>query len=147
MNPGNKGQYLCARIKGFWMGIEVSRVAEIISSDIAGGPANELHGGNGTFAYRGNNIPIISLTGILFDDYIHYEQSNRILVIEWDGNLFGLTVDSVDEILRITDENVIADQGSESDFKADIFEGAIIQQNKKIFVVSLERVFDLVKQS
>jgi len=147
MNTNKSAQFLCAKIGSQWLGIDASMVLEIMKSDSGENPISSISGGEPTLSFQGKNIPTVSLSEMLLENHITYQQANRILISQLGDSVAGLIVDSVEEIIRMEPGQIKADGYQNPGFKSEIFEGIIDQDDKRVYIVSLKKLFELMYQS
>lgn len=142
MEKNKQAQYLLVKISGRWVGVDVTDIIEIVKpedSTLRAGADKQ------TISYRGNTIPIISLADILIGGQVKYETSHRILISEMGDKAAGLVVDSAEEIIRISRESLQSHADIETGLNADVLEGIITMDDRRIHIVSLERIYQLAQ--
>lgn len=135
-------QYLCAGLGGHWLGMEINNILEIIN------PNAQKESGyaydSGKFDYRDKQIPAIRLYEHLVPGKTEYPMDNRIIVCDLNKQIFGVIVDSAEEIIRIPEDQIKPFSGDKLNFKSDILDGIIEQEEKTIHILSVEKLYQLI---
>lgn len=101
-----KNKYLTFLIGKEVFGIEIRHVTEIIGIQ----PINALPEApeyiRGIINLRGKIIPVIDMRLKFKKETLEYTDRTCIIVVELEGKLTGLIVDSVSEVMAIGDENI-----------------------------------------
>jgi purine-binding chemotaxis protein CheW len=70
-----------------------------------------------------------------------YDKSTRIIVIELDGMVLGFIVDSVSEVLRISDSTVEPPPALVAGVESDYIEGVGKLDNRLLILLELKKIF------
>lgn len=143
MNKDDINQYLCTKVGSHWLGIDIHKVIEIVNPNDEGYHVFDGEGKSGTIKYRGNYIPTIHLGESIKSEDIKYVTSSRILITDIEDNTFGLIVDSAEEILRIPKKGVKSVDEISPEFSSEILDGLIEEEERKIHIISVDKVFNL----
>ena len=141
---GNKEytQYLCAGLGGHWLGIEINDILEIIN------PHDQKVGfdirDRDRLNYHDKQIPAIHLSDHLKSEQTAYHTNNRIIVCDLNEQVFGLVVDSAEEIIRIEEQQIKPLSSDETNFKTDILSAIIEQEDRTVHILSVEKLFHLI---
>jgi purine-binding chemotaxis protein CheW len=136
-------QFLCVKIGGRWLGVDATRILEIINPASSDSPGTQFKDDGKTIQYHGKILPTIHLADVLLGAGTHYETSQRILISETGEKMAGLIVDSAEEIIRIPKEKLSLLDASRSDMNAESLEGIIETDEKTINVLSLDKLYQL----
>jgi len=143
MDKKEMEQFLCVKIGGRWLGVDASKIVEIVN------PASDEHAGmeikkdSNTISYHGKILQTIQLADILIGTHTHYDTAQRILISEVGERMAGLIVDSAEEIVRIPKENIVAIDPTQSDLNIESLEGTIEMEEKKISILSLDKLYQM----
>lgn len=88
-------------VGGEEFGLDILRVQEIIRIPQLTRVPNSPNFVDGVINLRGRVVPVIALRKCLGLNDRPHDKQTRIIVVEVSGNILGLIVDSVSEILRI----------------------------------------------
>ena len=98
----------------------------------------------GVISLRGEIVQVLDLSRRLGIESREPARSNRIIVLHGDpGNVTGLLVDSVKEVLRVEEEAIQTSPSGES----DSVEALCRQNDEFISLLNLHRVLDLAGES
>lgn len=127
-------------------GVDISKVQEIIRlQEITKVPkAPEFV--EGVINLRGNVIPVIDLRKRF--DFEEKEDTNatRIIVIEAQPYTVGMIVDSVSEVVRISEEAIEPPSNIISDIDSDYILGVCKLDNRLIVLLDLTKVLNTVER-
>jgi len=140
-----KSQYLCVRIKGRWLGLEIDKVLEIVNPVEKDNVFFKNDDERQTINYQETVIPVVHIADILTGEQVKYDQSYRIVVCELDGDRMGLVVDSADEIVRLNNSDMKKPSGQDSNFSNDILKGSYSLEDRLIHILEMEQITKLVK--
>ncbi len=133
-------ELLCFELAGETHAIGVERVREIVRfralTPMPRVPAEIL----GVISLRGEIVQILDLRRRLGAAPAVPNRSSRIIVLHGDaGEVTGLLVDAVREVIRVREEDFRSASGSETGFVSELCE----RGGRFISVLQLERVLDL----
>jgi purine-binding chemotaxis protein CheW len=117
-------------------GVDVLKVREIIRMPGITRVPNTPHYVEGVINLRGKVIPIMSIRRRFESD-----KSTRIMVMDVDGELMGFIVDSVSEVIRISEREIqppppVASSGVEQ----ECMSGVINQPERLLVLLDLEKM-------
>lgn len=120
-------------------GVEVLKVREIIRmTDVTRVPNAPIFV-DGVFNLRGKVIPIISLRKRLSLPVIDNDNRTRIIVLDIGNMLTGILVDSVTEVIRITENDIQpAPVAVTCTIDADLFAGLVNRDNRIIILLNFD---------
>ena len=87
-------------------GVDVLKVREIIRMPTVTRVPNTPHYIEGVINLRGKVIPIISMRKKFNLSDMDNDKQTRIMVMDMDGELMGFVVDSVSEVIRISEVEI-----------------------------------------
>lgn len=97
----------------------------------------------GVINLRGRVIPIIDLRKRL-DLYVKdFDKNTRIVVVDIDGSVLGMIVDSVSEVLRIHKETVELAPEIVSGVNSEFIKGVAKLEDRLLLFLDLSRMIDL----
>lgn len=134
-------QYICAKISGYWLGFDIHNILEIVNPGLLGNKQAILQE---SMPYHGDSISIVSLSDYLLSNSVKYEASNRILISEINDRKAGLIVDSAEEIIRISPDEINPSIKFPAALNSDILDGIIETEEKQIYIFSIEKLYQLV---
>lgn len=138
-------QYLCFKVRGHLLGIDISHVIEIMKPESK--RLSSLTSESGTFEFQGRTLTAIHLGDVLLGEQVKYDTSNRVLISRLGDLKAGLIVDSAEEILRITDEKINPPDSASTPLNREFLEGYIALEERNIYLVSTEKLQNLVRVS
>ena len=141
MAVDNSVQYLCVRVKGQWLGIDVHNVMEIATPGEKG--LSKLMDDSNIMNYNGKDIPAVYLNELLSGDPVKYQKSNRVLISESNDQKYGLVVDSAEEIIRTTKDN-LKPLTNVKGLTDSAFKGTINIDDREIKILSLRNLVELI---
>jgi purine-binding chemotaxis protein CheW len=95
----------------------------------------------GVINLRGKIIPIVDLRKRLGFEGRSYDKSTRIIVVELEGMVLGFIVDSVSEVLRISESTVEPPPALVSGVDSEYIEGVGKLDNRLLILLELKKVF------
>lgn len=93
----------------------------------------------GIISLRDNVLPIIDL-GLKLGSARDYTEQSRIIIINHEGNIMGLTVDLVSEVLKIPEESI--ENPTFNSAYADIIEGITRYNERLILFLSITKLLN-----
>lgn len=97
----------------------------------------------GVINLRGKIVSVIDLRKRLGEKKVTYGRRNRILVVEHNGRLAGLIVDSASEVLKIPASDVEASPTSLQEGRANCVTGLGKCKGRLIVLLDMTRLLDL----
>lgn len=101
-----RGEYLTFRLGGEEYGLDILRVQEIRSYELPTRIANAPSFFKGVVNLRGVIVPIVDLRLKLGCDTAEYSAVTVVIVLNVRGRIVGAVVDSVSDVLELTDEHI-----------------------------------------
>jgi len=95
---------------------------------------------NGIMNLRGRLVPVIDLSKRLGMAYEGKKKSRRVLVLELDGSLVGLMVDSASEILKVREDLIEPPPGLISAVGAEYVTGVCKLKDKLVVLLDISRL-------
>jgi purine-binding chemotaxis protein CheW len=95
----------------------------------------------GVINLRGKIIPVVDLRKRLGFEGRSFGKSTRIIVVELEGMVLGFTVDSVSEVLRISESTVEPPPSLVSGMESEYIEGIGKLENRLLLLLELKEVF------
>jgi purine-binding chemotaxis protein CheW len=122
-------------------GVNVLKVREIIRMPSITRVPNTPHYVEGVINLRGKVIPIMSIRRRFGLEEVENDKSTRIMVMDVDGELMGFIVDSVSEVIRISEKEIqppppVATSGVDQ----ECMSGVINQPERLLVLLDLEKM-------
>ncbi|MBI5657317.1 MAG: chemotaxis protein CheW [Geobacter sp.] len=122
-------------------GVDVLKVREIIRMPSITRVPNTPHYVEGVINLRGKVIPIMSIRRRFGLGEVENDKSTRIMVMDVDGELMGFIVDSVSEVIRISEKEIqppppVATSGVDQ----ECMSGVINQPERLLVLLDLEKM-------
>lgn len=133
-------QYVIFQLEKETYGIDIAKVWEIITPKAVTKVPHAASFIEGIINLRGKVIPVIDLRkrfGLSSGEHRH---SERIVIIEIEGNTLGMTVDGVSEVLQINTEAVEAPPSVVTDVDSDYLAGVAKLEDRLIILLNLDKV-------
>jgi len=123
-----------------FFGVPIGKVKEIVKvPDITSVPdAPDFL--NGIISLRGRLVPVIEMSKRLGIASEGRKRSNRVLVLELDGSLVGLLVDSASEILKVPEDLIEPPPGIVSAVGAEYITGVGKLKDKLIVLLDVAKL-------
>jgi purine-binding chemotaxis protein CheW len=129
-------------------GVDVLKVREIIRMPTVTRVPNTPHYVEGVINLRGKVIPIISMRKKFSLNDIDIDKQTRIMVMDMDGELMGFIVDSVSEVIRISESEIQPPPPAVTGGIDQIcLSGVINRADRLLVLLDLEKVFSLEERS
>jgi len=96
----------------------------------------------GAIDLRGKAIPIVDLRKRFNLEAKECDNNTRIVVVEISGNLVGMIVDSVSEVLRTAKRTVEPPSGIAVDLDSGFVEGLVRTDDRAVIILNLVNVID-----
>ncbi len=135
-----EGKYLTFVLCGEEYGLEILKVREIIGiMGITPVPQTPQFI-KGVINLRGKVIPVVDLRLKFGFQEVDYTKETCIIVVEVKGLLTGIIVDTVSEVLDITNEELETTPNLGEDVNTDIFIGVAKIKDKVKILLDLDKV-------
>ena len=122
-------------------GVDVLKVREIIRMPEITRVPNTPHYVEGVINLRGKVIPVMSMRNRFGLELKEFDKQTRIMVMEVDSELMGFIVDSVSEVIRISQHEI---QPPPAVFSSGVdhecLTGIISQRERLLVLLDLEKV-------
>ncbi|MFH1701032.1 MAG: chemotaxis protein CheW [Candidatus Zixiibacteriota bacterium] len=133
-------QLLCFTINDEEYGIDINKVEEISRSvevtKIADAPAYVT----GVIDFKGNPITVIDLRTRLGYTEQDDDKNTRIIVLDFENKMWGLKVDNVTEIMRITESQVEKGQEKAKMRASRFLKGIIKKEDGLVFIIDGQKL-------
>ncbi|OPY64537.1 MAG: Chemotaxis protein CheW [Syntrophorhabdaceae bacterium PtaU1.Bin034] len=144
MNDNRILQLVTFKLENEEFGVDILKVQEINKMiDITRIP-NAPAFVEGVINLRGKIIPIVDLRKRLGFHGRTYDKSTRIIVVELDGMVLGFIVDSVSEVLRISESTVEPPPALVAGIESEYIEGVGKLDNRLLILLELKKVFSAI---
>jgi len=138
-------KYLVFTIDSCRLALEVNKVREIIIPGLNAGTTPEKILSEKKMVFQDRKIPVIILADFLFDIPSNRPERFRIVVCEINDKAIGLLVDSADEIIRLSKENIISTDKSSQKLRTDFLDGKFVDDNREIFIVAPDKILNVIE--
>ncbi|MBF7082341.1 purine-binding chemotaxis protein CheW [Desulfallas sp. Bu1-1] len=134
----SEGQLVIFELAGQLYALPIQETQEIIRmTDITKVP-NTKEFVEGIINLRGNIVPVINLNRRLGLPVKEYDETSRIIVVEYNGQKIGMIVDNVQEVGRYTGDEV--EPPSVAGDNVDYLKGVIKKGEELWLLLNLEKV-------
>jgi purine-binding chemotaxis protein CheW len=137
---GERAECLAFRVGDEEYALEIGHLREIIFpppiTQVPRAPANVV----GVLALRGSMVTVVDLRQRLGFPDIPLTVRSRILVVHHDGELFGLVVDGVSEVVRFVPTAVEPPPPTHRRLEMDVVKGVLHRGGQLLIMLDLERV-------
>jgi len=141
MNEGRILQLVTFKLENEEFGVDILKVQEINRMLTITKIPNAPPFVEGVINLRGKIIPIVDLRKRLGFNGKAYDKSTRIIVVELDGLILGFIVDSVSEVLRVSESTVEPPPSIMGGIESDYIEGVGKLDNSLLILLELGKVF------
>jgi purine-binding chemotaxis protein CheW len=141
MNEGRILQLVTFKLENEEFGVDILKVQEINRMLTITKIPNAPPFVEGVINLRGKIIPIVDLRKRLGFNGKAYDKSTRIIVVELDGLILGFIVDSVSEVLRVSESTVEPPPSIMGGIESDYIEGVGKLDNRLLILLELGKVF------
>lgn len=138
-------KYLVSTINSCRLALDVNKVCEIIIPGLNGNTSPEKILNEKKMMYQDQQIPIIILANFLFSIPPETPDDFRIIICEINNKIFGLLFDSADEIVRLSQENIMSTDKNSSEIKTDFLDGKFVDDDKEIYIVAPDKILTIVE--
>ena len=133
-------QIVGLRVGGETFGIPISQVREIVRVPQITAVPNAPEIVEGVMNLRGRIVPIVDLRKRFRETDIQPNKKNRVVIVEMDGRLVGLTVNAASEVLKIPPSQVEPPQSFFSDSEIDYVSGIAKLNGRLVILIDLRRI-------
>lgn len=133
-------QYVIFQLEKETFGIDIAKVWEIITPKTITKVPHTASFIEGIINLRGQVIPVIDLRKRFGLPTGERTRSERIVVIEIEGNTLGMFVDGVSEVLHINSDQVEAPPPAVTNVDSDYLAGVAKLEERLIILLNLDKV-------
>jgi purine-binding chemotaxis protein CheW len=141
MNEGRILQLVTFKLENEEFGVDILKVQEINRMLTITKIPNAPSFVEGVINLRGKIIPIVDLRKRLGFNSRAYDKSTRIIVVELEGLILGFIVDSVSEVLRVSESTVEPPPSIMGGIESDYIEGVGKLDDRLLILLELGKVF------
>ncbi|MFQ5645377.1 MAG: chemotaxis protein CheW [bacterium] len=134
------GQYVTFVLGEEEYGIEILRVQEIIRYQEFTKLPNLPDFIKGVINLRGTVVPVIDLRLKFHLEEKDSSQSTVIIVLEVSGRIMGVVVDSIHDVISLSDEEFQATPALSSKIRTDFIKGMGKKKDKMIIMLDINKV-------
>ena len=120
---------------------EINRVVEITRVPQA------PHYVEGVINLRGKVIPIVDLRKRFNMEEKEYDKNTRIVVVDISGNIMGMVVDSVSEVLRLPSNTIEPPPEIVANINSEYIKGVAKLEDRLLIFLDLSKVIDVNEMS
>ncbi len=128
-------------------GINVAMVREVLKvteiAPVPGAPYYVL----GIINLRGNVVTVIDTRNRFGLTSVEADDATRIVIIERDGHVVGMVVDSVSEVANLRESEIEFAPNVGNDESAKYIQGVSNQDDELLILIDLEKLFTLEEMS
>ncbi len=96
----------------------------------------------GVINLRGRVIPIVDLRKRFNLEVKEHDKNTRIIVVDINGNVMGMVVDSVSEVLRIPANTIVAAPEIAAGTNSDYIKGVAKLDDRMLIILDLSKVIN-----
>ncbi|MEW6584860.1 MAG: chemotaxis protein CheW [Nitrospirota bacterium] len=130
-------------LNGSSFGLPVSSVQEIIRVSSITKVPHAPEPVRGITNIRGRVLPVVDLRVRLGMQTAEFTSSSRILVVESRGRLIGLSVDAVQQVMRLSEEDTMSVPPDVMTVNSDYITGVYRMQDKLVILLNVDRLLSL----
>ncbi|MEW6733244.1 MAG: chemotaxis protein CheW [Acidobacteriota bacterium] len=135
-----KEQLIVFKIGNEVFGVEIGLIKEIIPYQDVTPVPDSYDFVEGIINLRGRIVTVIDMRKRLHAPVAPHEKSTRIIIMESDGRLMGLIVDSANEILRVSPDMIAPPPELISEVGAQYITGIARISERLIIMLDLRRI-------
>lgn len=136
-----RDQYLVFLVKGQQFGFQAMRIQEISAMTGITPVPNAPKYIEGIMNLRGKLASIINFRNKFGFEHKDYDEETRIIIVEYTGYPVGIIADSVEEVMKITDDKVQRiPEAISSTFSDEYITGIAMLENRVIALLDLDKV-------
>ena len=124
-------------------GIDILKVQEINQMVEITKVPQAPHYVEGVINLRGKVIPIIDLHKRFNLELKEYDKNTRIVVVDIKGNIMGMVVDSVSEVLRLPSSTIEPPSEIATGVNSEYIKGVAKLEDRLIIFLDLSKVIDM----
>ncbi len=135
-------QLVSFRIGSEEFGVDILKVQEINRMVEITRVPQAPHYVEGVINLRGKVIPIVDLRKRFNLDVKEYDKSTRIVVVDIGGNIMGMVVDSVSEVLRLPISTIEPPPELAAGVNSDYIKGVAKLEDRLLIFLDLSKVIE-----
>jgi len=124
-------------------GVDILKVQEINRMVEITKVPQSPHYVEGVINLRGKVIPIVDLRKRFNLDVKEYDKNTRIVVVDISGNIMGMVVDSVSEVLRIPSSTIEPPPEIVTGIDSEYIKGVAKLDDRLLIFLDLSKVIDV----
>jgi purine-binding chemotaxis protein CheW len=124
-------------------GVDVSKVQEINRIVEITKVPQAPHYVEGVINLQGKLIPIIDLRKRFNLEPKEYDKNTRIIMVDIEGNVVGIVVDSVTEVLRLPSNTIEPTHEITSGINSEYIKGVAKVEDRPLILLDLSKVIDM----
>ncbi len=137
---GDELQLVSFNIGSEEFGVEILKVQEINRMVEITRVPQAPHYVEGVINLRGKVIPIIDLRKRFSLDVKEYDKNTRIVVVDINGNIMGMIVDAVSEVLRLSSSTIEPPPEIVTGVNAEYIKGVAKLEDRLLIFLDLSKV-------
>jgi len=95
---------------------------------------------DGIVYLRGQIVPVINLRSIFGEERIPYDIRSRLIVVNIEGRVVGLAVDTAREYLAIPDDQVLAPPAAISEEGHNFIQGVVLLKDRLLMILDVSKI-------
>ncbi|MBK7141520.1 MAG: chemotaxis protein CheW [bacterium] len=139
---GDELQLVSFNIGSEEFGVEILKVQEINRMVEITRVPQAPHYVEGVINLRGKVIPIIDLRKRFSLEVKEYDKNTRIVVVDINGNIMGMIVDAVSEVLRLSSSTIEPPPEIVTGVNAEYIKGVAKLEDRLLIFLDLSKVVD-----
>jgi purine-binding chemotaxis protein CheW len=136
-------QLVCFRLGSDLYAADIMRVKEIVKLQQSAGLPYAPAFVEGVINLRGTIIPIIDLHKRFNLPGLLANQKNRLLIVSLSGQIFGLVVDEVTEVISVAVEDLLPPPHFNDGVSAENFIAVFLVKGNPVMLLNLDMIMSL----
>lgn len=124
----------------------IFRVREVIKAVPVTPLPHSLEYVKGVFNLRGEVVPLVDLRRRLSLSEAQFVKDNPIIVVEAGAKIFGLLVDTVKDLIRLPEEEILKTPEELKGSSADLVSGVVEEGERLLIILNLDHILTSNKE-
>ncbi len=136
----NTSQYVTFSIGDEFYGVNATKVHEIIGMTKITHVPNSMNYMKGIINLRGSVVPVVDMRLKFVMEEIAYSEQTIIIIVEIKGRLFGMIVDSVSDVIAISENSIQDTPHFSTKIETDFISGIGNKNDQLIIMLDVDRI-------
>jgi len=137
---GMASQYVTFSIGDEYYGVTAMKVHEIIGMTRITPVPNSMGYMKGVINLRGSVVPVVDMRLKFIMDAREFNDQTIIIIVEIRNRLFGMIVDSVSDVIGISEESIQETPHFSSKIETDYISGIADKNERLIIMLDVDRI-------